>query len=163
MTISQRLERAGSTGSRSARAPLADRAARPGRLARLAARARAGSLDRALIAGADPARSPQLSARAALLTSPRTRTAIAGGLERLVEAARGPRGRWCAVSAGAPLLASAAELLELAELLRGRAPLYARGVAMLNELISDGTGPAYHGERDELARVLREARSALAG
>ncbi len=162
MTISQQLERAGSARSRSARTPH-ERPARPGRLARVAAHARAGSLDRALIAGADPARSPQLAARAALLTAPRTRALIAGGLEGLVQAARGPRGRWSAVSAGAPLLASAAELLELAALLRGDAPLYARGVAMLDELLTDGTGPAYHGERDQLARVLREARAALAG
>ncbi len=132
-----------------------------GRTARLVARLRAGSLDRRLIAGANPADAPQLAARVEALLAPGTRLTIATGLEALLEAARGRRGRWCAVGSGEPLLANAQELNALAVLLRGRAPLNARGVALLSELLSDGTGPAYRGGSDELAHRLLEARAAL--
>ncbi len=140
-------------------APTAD----PGRLARLTARVRAHSLDRELIAGADPAGSPQLAARAAQLTSARTRAQIAAGLERLVEVAQGPQRRWSAVSPHGPALANAATLRELAALLREDAPLYARGVAILDRLLSDGSGPAYRGSLEQLAGALGEARAAVDG
>ena len=132
-----------------------------GRAARLAAWARSGSLDRQLIAGADVAGSPRLAARAAKLTAPRTRALIADGLERLLQAAQGPQRRWSAVGRGDPLLANTAEIGELAVLLRGTTPLRARGIAILSELLSDGTGPAYNGGREDLARRLHEARIAL--
>ena len=129
----------------------------------MAAHARAGSLDRALIAGANPARSPQLAARAALLTAPRTRALIAGGLGRARAGRAGAARALVGGRSRRPLLASAPSCSSWQALLRGDAPLDARGVAMLDELLTDGTGPAYHGERDQLARVLREARAALAG
>lgn len=135
----------------------------PGWLARLAAHIHSQSLDRALIAGADPAGSPQLAARAAQLTTSRTRALIAEGLERLVVAAQGPQKRWRAVSRHGHLLANAAELHELAALLRGGAPLYARGIAILNQLLTDGTGPAYLGAGESLAYLLDEARTAMDG
>jgi hypothetical protein len=135
----------------------------PGRVARLAARARPGSLDRQLIAGLDAADSPQLAARAARLVTPRTRALLAEGLERLLGAAQGPQRRWCAVGQRAPLLANAQEIRELTLLLRGETPLRARGIAILSELLSDGTGPAYQGGREDLARRLAEARSAICG
>lgn len=122
---------------------------------------RSQSLDRALIAGADPSSSAQLAARAAQLTSARTRALIAEGLERLLRVAQGPRRRWCAVSRRGELLANASRLHELAGLLVSDAPLYARGIAMLNQLLTDGTGPAYLGEGERLARQLDEARAAL--
>jgi hypothetical protein len=40
-------------------------------------------------------------------------------------------------------------------------PVYARGIALLNELLTDGNGPAYHGTVESLARRLDEARMAL--
>ncbi len=95
-----------------------DRSGR-GALARLAARMRPGHLDKALIADADPARSLQLAARAAILTSPRFRKSLAAGLEQLLRSthrrANGPRvlPRRNAVSA------NASELRELVDLLRG--------------------------------------------
>jgi hypothetical protein len=135
----------------------------PGRLARMAARVHSHSLDRALIAGADPSGSPQLAARAAQLTSPRTRALIAEGLQRLVRAAQGPQKRWRAASRRGQLLANASRLHELASALASGAPLYARGIAMLNQLLTDGTGPAYLGDGESLARRLDEARTALAG
>jgi len=134
-----------------------------GRLACLTARVRSHSLDRELGAGADPASSPRLAARAAQLTSPGTRAAVADGLERLLSAARGPQRRWSALSRHRQLLANAAELQDLAALLRGDTPLYARGIAILNQLLTDGTSPAYHGDDEALALQLGEARELAGG
>jgi hypothetical protein len=136
---------------------------RPGPLARLTARVHSQSLDRALIAGADPSGSPRLAARTAQLTSPRTRALIAGGLERLLRGAQGPQRRWWAVSRRDQLLANASRLHELAGMLASDLPLYARGIALLNQLLTDGSGPAYHGPGEGLARRLDEALMALQG
>lgn len=139
----------------------AHRTLTPGLLARAAARMRPWALDRALIAGGDPATSAVLAARAALLTSPRARAAIADGLERLVEAAEGRQRRWWAVGDSEPLRTNAAELRALALALRSHEPLYAPGIAILSQLLSDGDGPAYHGGPAGLARRLAEARAEL--
>jgi len=139
------------------------RALAPGSVARFAARLRCGSLDRALIAGADPTGSPQLAARTAILTSPRTRALIADGLERLLHVAAEPPCRARVPVRRGPLRANAAELLELAAWLRGTSPLYARGIAILEQLLTDASGPAYLGAGDELAHRLHEARAALEG
>jgi hypothetical protein len=135
----------------------------PGRWARVAARVRCHALDRALIAGADPAGSPQLATRAARLTSPPSRASLADGLERLLQAAQEPAGRWRVLPRRAAVLDNAEELRALASVLRGNRPLYARGIAMLDQLLSDGSGPAYVGDRDALACRLRDVRAALAG
>ena len=65
----------------------------PGPAVRIAARLRAHRLDQALMAGADPAASRQLAARAATLTSRRFRSLLASGLDQLVRSARAPAGR----------------------------------------------------------------------
>ncbi len=130
---------------------------------RLAARVGAGPLDRALIAGADPAASRRLAARAARLSSNTTRIALADGLDGLVRAAAGPHRRWWALSRHEGVLANRDELHSLATLLRGTTPVYARGIALLNETLTDGTGPAYHGDATALARRLSDARAALGG
>jgi hypothetical protein len=135
----------------------------PSRAARLIARLRHCSLDRALIAGADPASSPQLAARAARLASTRERTLLAEGVERLLRAAQGAQRRWSAVSRREPLLANSAELHELASLLRSSRPLYVRGIAIVQRLLSDGTGPAYFGSAERLQCELRDARAAMRG
>jgi hypothetical protein len=138
-----------------------DRTAEPGRVARASARLRGGSLDRALSAGADPGRSPRLAARAAILTSRRTRDTLAEGLERLVDTAHGPHRRWWALGQHERVLANAAELHALARVLHGAEAVRPRGVAMLNRLLVDGTGPVYQGDRATLARHLSDARDAL--
>jgi hypothetical protein len=135
----------------------------PGRPARMIARLRAHSLERALIAGTDPACSRPLAARAAQLTSRRNRVQVAAGLERLLEAAEGPQRRWWAVSRRNSLVANAAAIGELAELLRADTPLYVRGIALLNQLLTDGTGAAYLGTSESLARELDDARAAMGG
>jgi hypothetical protein len=135
----------------------------PGRAARLLARLRHYTLDRELIAGADPASSPQLAARAARLASTRERTLLAEGVERLLSTAQGPQRRWSAVSRREPLLANSAELRDLAGLLRSSTPLYARGIAIVHRLLTDGAGPAYFGSAECLQRELRDARTAMCG
>ena len=142
---------------------LARQALGPGRLARLLAQARGGSLDRALIAGFDPAGSRLMAARALTLGSSRTRASLAAGLERLLEAAQGPPSMRRVRPRSDAVVANALELRAVAAALRSSSPLYARGVAVIDELLSDGTGPAYRGDADALARRLGEARAAMEG
>jgi hypothetical protein len=135
----------------------------PDRLTRLHARMRGRSLDRALIAGADPAGSRQLAARAAHLTSQRSRALTAAGLERLVRLAAANGRRWRVLVRPDCVLENASAICELASLLRGSTPVYAAGVAIVNRLLTDGTGAAYVGDSAQLARELARARTALAG
>jgi hypothetical protein len=118
-------------------------------------------LDRALIDGADPAGSPRLAARAAVLGSRRSRTELAEGLERLVSQAQAPHRRWWALEAPDAVLANSSELHSLASLLHSDTPLYVRGVASLRELLADGRGPAYRGGGTALARALSDARAGM--
>jgi hypothetical protein len=133
----------------------------PAALSRLLARSLARRLDGALIAGADPAGSALLAARAALLTTARTRGSLAASLHGLVRAAQGPQRRWWALGSRDAVLANASELDALAMLLASDTPLYARGLALLNQLLTDGTGPAYRGDATALSRALSDARAAL--
>jgi hypothetical protein len=134
----------------------------PGVTARVAARLRRDALDRALIEGADPAATGQLAARVARLTSRSMRREVASGLDHL--ALDGPRagGRWRVRPSRAAAAANASELHALAARLRAPGPLYARGIAMLTRLLTEGTGPAYNDSRgDQLAQRLRDARVAM--
>jgi hypothetical protein len=135
----------------------------PGRLPRLLARARSGALDRSLIAGRDPAASRQLAARASRLTSRRQRSAIADALERVLQATQESPSRRRVLPSRSSVLANLPAISGLADLLRAPSPLYAQGVALVSELIADGTGPVFTGDAGDLARRLREARSALLG
>lgn len=140
-----------------------ERALKPGALARLLARTRARTLNDALVAGADPASSRALAARAQQLTSPGTRAALAQGLDRLLRSAQSGPGRWRVCPRRDTVCANASALGELASLLAGTSPLYARGVAALEQLVSDGTGAAYRGDAEALARRLEECRAAMTG
>jgi hypothetical protein len=134
----------------------------PGLTARLAARVRGHALDRALIEGADPAATEQLAARAARLTSTSMRREVARGLDRLALDWREAPRRWQVRPFQRAAAANAPELHALAERLRGPGPLYARGIAMLSKLLTEGTGPAYTDSRgDLLARRLHDARVAM--
>jgi hypothetical protein len=140
------------------------RALRPPLSARVSARVLGGRLDRALIDGADPASSPQLAARAAMLTSRCTRSELADGLDVVLASAQRPPSRRRVLPRHASVLANAALLRELSNVLRAPGPLYAGGIARVHELLTDGTGPMYT-SRDgtALERELREARAAVRG
>lgn len=130
----------------------------------LAARLRGDALDRALIAGADPVGSPLLAARATALMDRPMRRRVAAHLERLARSDREARSRTRVLPFRRAVRANAQELLALAALLRSSTPVYARGVAMLRRLVTDGTGAAYT-DRDgrALAEQLRRARGASCG
>jgi hypothetical protein len=135
----------------------------PGWFARLSARVHPWPLDEALIAGADPAGSAKLAARATTLVSPGFRISIADGLARWLQAAQAPPSRWRVLPRRSAVLANASELSELASLLRGPSPLYAGGIAAVHHLLTDGTGPAYLADADALTGLLHEARAAMCG
>ncbi|MGZ4230768.1 MAG: hypothetical protein ACXVUE_18940 [Solirubrobacteraceae bacterium] len=115
-----------------------------------------------MISGADPAATAQLAARAARLTSASMRTEVARGLDRLALDDRETRGRWQVLPSRRAAAVNAPELHALAARLREPGPLYARGIAMLSRLLTEGAGPAYNDARgDLLAQRLRDARVAL--
>jgi hypothetical protein len=134
-------------------------------LTQIAAQVSAPRLDRALRDGTDPASSRLLGARAAHLTGRPARERIAGALERLAASPDRPRvpGRFARVTPSlAAAYANRDELLQLAGILRAQAPLGAQGVAELEEVVTDGAGPAYTDARgDVLAGRLRLAHAHL--
>src|SRR5581483_7530033 len=102
----------------------------PSGLTRALAWLRRGSLDRELAEGGDPAACPILAARAAALARIGTRRGIAAALEHA--ALDDGRGRGLNIPRSRPALeANRSRMIELAGRLRGRAPVYAPGVAML--------------------------------
>jgi hypothetical protein len=119
------------------------------------------SLDEALADGASPVWSPQLALRARQLVSRGSRQHLAASLERLVEEAKrsvAPR----AVAVPLPrreILEAQTSLFSIAARLRDERPVYARGVALLSRLLSDGTGPAYN---PHAGGSLRHAVGAIA-
>ena len=134
----------------------------PSAAVRVAAHLRRGMLDRALTEGADPAASPLIAARATQLGSGSIRARIADGLERLALSADHPHGQVRILPSRAAILGNRSELLELAGMLRRDRPLHGRGVAMLNIILTDGTGPAYTDRRGAaLTRQLQIARASL--
>lgn len=131
---------------------------------RLRARTRRLALDQALADGADPASSPLLAARAAQLVSRAARDRLAAGLERVALTADAPSGLLRAVPRRSAVAANRTRLVELAAALRRGGPLYARGIAILELVLIDGTGPAYTDARGEgLARQLELAGATLGG
>lgn len=135
----------------------------PSGTARAAARLRRGKLDRALIAGVDPVASRLIAARTAQLGRRSTPAGLADGLERLARSADEPHGRSRILPSRAAVLRNRSDLLELAGTLRSDVPLYARGLAMLNVILTDGTGVTYTDRRGHaLTRQLAIVRAALA-
>jgi hypothetical protein len=129
------------------------------RLAPLLARLGAPWLDRRLAAGVESWSSPVHAARARQLASDRTRRMLARSLERLVEQAEEAPGRQRAAVVQ-PSRARVREarplMLTLASRLRGNAPVAARGMAALKNLLTDGGGPVYtRGNPDELKDCLQ--------
>jgi hypothetical protein len=140
------------------------------------ARVRAAQLDRELAGGISPETSVSLAARAAQLTSTRFRHDLAASLRRIVVAAGEPArpaasasrlslsvSRPVRVPLGATRIGPSASLLaELASRLLERGPVPVRGVAMVTELLADGTGPLYReAARGDLRAAAERAVYAL--
>lgn len=136
----------------------------PSLATRLRARTRRMELDRALAEGADPASSPLLAARAAQLVGRANRYRLAAALEHLALTAEAPLRLWRAAPRRDAVAANRRELMELASTLRRGGLLYARGIAILELVLIDGSGPAYTDARGEgLARQLQLAGAGLGG
>lgn len=136
------------SGAALARAPfgaIGQRRANP-RSAGLSARLRAPWLDRQLAAGVPSWHSRAHAARALQLTSDRNRRRLARFLERLVERAEERPAPFRSASVP-PCRAQVREarplMLAIALRLRTVAPVDARGIARLMDLLSDGGGPCY--------------------
>jgi hypothetical protein len=104
------------------------------------------SLDDALADGASPLWSPELALRARQLVSHGSRQQFATSLERLVtEAQRSVSPRAVAVPLPRREISEAqTSLLSIATRLRDERPVYARGMALVSRLLSDGSGPLYN-------------------
>jgi hypothetical protein len=124
------------------------------------------SLDEALADGASPLWTPQLALRARQLVSRDNRQQLATSLERLVKEAKrsvSPR----AVALPLPrreILEAQTSIFSIAACLRDERPVYARGVALLSRLLSDGSGPAYNPHaRGSLRHAVGAIAAALDG
>ena len=130
------------------------------------ARFRGRSLDRALSNGEDPASSPVLTRRAAWLTRPRNRHALARSIRRLLDP---PSGRRPGPSAAVPphrgeLAGARLPLARVAALLETDEPVSARGVARLRLLLTDGRSALYAPDRTgELRAEVEGILDALEG
>jgi hypothetical protein len=141
---------------------------------RMLASSRSARLDCELAEGSSPEASAPLAARAMRLTSMEYRRDLAGSLRRILiaagdvalpVAARSPLGvsrpvrvplRTSRISRSAPRLA------ELASQLLQPGPVPVRGVAMVSQLLADGTGPLYReASRDDLGAIIERAERAL--
>jgi hypothetical protein len=121
------------------------------------------TLDRLLAAGADPAWDPELALRAARVSVPRRRRALADSLLRAVRDADRPP-RWsCAVplDRGA-VQAAAPELRALAAALLDEAAPRPQAITLAEQLLRDPGSPLYApSDEDVLRESARIAREAL--
>lgn len=123
-----------------------------------------GQLDRLLAEGRSPTTDPRLAVRAAQLARLAVRARVAAGLRDAVrsidETALTLRLRPQVPVDVASVRACASEIGELARALTDLNPRV-RGVAIARELLTDGAGPLYTGQADQLRNTLLTARSAL--
>ena len=125
---------------------------------------RAGELDRQLAAGASPSADALLAIRARRLTGRRHRARVAAGLARTVRDAEATtRGFSAAVRPDRrEVIAARTVLATLERRLHGPEQVSARGVALLESLLTDGTSPLYRpAEPGALGSRLRAAAAAL--
>ena len=121
---------------------------------RMLARCAAARLDRQLAAGTSPEDSASLTARAVQLTSMTYRRALAASLHRILAAAGAPPANMPLPAAPvhpplrlplrrAQIRQSAQPLATLARHLAEPGPVAVQGMAMVSQLLTDGTGPLY--------------------
>jgi len=128
---------------------------------RLGLRLQARSLDRALADGASPEGSQELARRAQALVRADTRNQLAASLRRLSRGHGRPlSSRVGAVPARAEEVRRALE--RLASRLLEPGPVAPRGVALIQELLTDGAGPLFWTDSaDDLGARLRTVLDAL--
>jgi hypothetical protein len=122
-------------------------------------------MNHALALFREPIRARRRTARRVRrLTKDHTRARLAGGLERaLADAESGAPRLGAAVPVQrAAVLRCRDDLLTVTERLRSPAPVYAQGVAMIGELLTDAGSPLYQSDGD-LRAVLEAAILALDG
>jgi hypothetical protein len=122
-------------------------------------------LTRALAYGSDPNASDELAIRAARLTSRHSRQALARALRRTIAEAHRPlmtRSSAVIIRRG-PVVDAEPEILALIDRLKGPAPVCARGVAIVERILTDADrSPLYvDGERGALSRAITLATAAL--
>lgn len=123
---------------------------------------RSAELDRQLAAGMNPWRSDVLALRARRITRRRSRSQLAGGLLRAIRAAQGVTGFSAAVRPHPEVLDARTTMSAIARRLRAPEPVAARGVAMVQMLLTDSTGPLYcPAVEGALGRRLRAAAAAM--
>jgi hypothetical protein len=139
---------------------------RPTLVLRARVLARRRTLDEQLAEGLSPARNAVLALRARQLVSSARRQQVATKLERLVDAAqRAP----CLGALSVPLPRREIRelrpvLLGVAACLRTERPVYARGMALLTALLTDGGSPVYTpGSGVTLHDAIRTTAEALDG
>jgi hypothetical protein len=125
-------------------------------------------LDERLAAGVDPASELALAVRAAQLLSARHRRRLAAAMERLVREADAPPHRSFSVAlepARDQVAEARSSLLFLAYLLRHADPAGARGVAIVERLLTDGRSDLYDSGsvRGTVALRVQMALDALVG
>jgi hypothetical protein len=129
----------------------------------LVVRWQSAELDRRLAAGMSPWHSDELALRARRITRRRSRSGLASGLSRAVRTTQGATGFSAAVRPHAgEVLEARAALLAIARRLRAPEPVAARGVAMVQLLLTDANSPLYQPSRKgALGRRVRAAATAL--
>ena len=127
------------------------------------ARLQAHALDRDLARGVAPESCGALTLRARTLIGPSARTALARQLRRVVSDARGGHVWLSRVAVRRPAVLDAAEELDvLADRLAAPGPVDVRGVAQVQLLLTDGTGPLYvRGATEELRARVANALNRL--
>jgi hypothetical protein len=102
--------------------------------------------------------------KARRLTRRRKRNRLAAGIERMIAHAEAPPER---LSSAIPVhsravLAVRDQLAQIAERLRGPAPVYAQGVALVDALLANSDGPLYQ-VRLDLRGAVEQILAALDG
>ena len=125
---------------------------------------KAAQLDRELTAGATPWSSAVLALHARRITGRRSRATVARGLARVLRSATQNRAQ---LTAAMPpdrreVLAARTVIDAVERRLRVPEPVAPRGMAMLRELLTEGTSPLYRPtESGALGSQLRAAAAAL--
>jgi hypothetical protein len=130
---------------------------------RLMARLQAHALDRELARGVAPESCGALTLRARTLIGPSARATLACQLRRVVRDARGGHVWLTRIAVRRPAVLDAADELDvLADRLAAPGPVDVRGVAQVQLLLTDGTGPLYfRGATEELRARVASALSRL--